>query len=171
VFTLLTGTPTVSVSYDVRSIVQIKLGAGITPLGFIFDLTSPFFGEPPVLQHNLNTGTFFSLGFKYLFDVNAVSINSGKGIYTGCYLERWTNTNSINSNISYRRTKYNIVGGLNAGLYEHIDLDIELGISIGLYTVDAPSGDSEVVINNEVVRSDYNIMGGFNLGLGINYRF
>jgi len=171
VITLLTGTPTVSVSYDIVDKVQMKIGVGITPLGFIFDINAFSTHDLPILQRNLNTGTFFSVGFKYLVNKNGPALNSGKGVYLGSYLEKWYNTNTIYKEISYKRTKFKIVGGLNAGLYEHIDLDIEIGISIGLYRVDTPSGDSEVVINNEVVRSDFNIMGGFNLGLGVNYRF
>jgi len=171
VITLLTGTPSVSVSYDFIDKVQMKIGVGITPLGFIFDINAFSTHDLPILQKNLNTGTFFSVGFKYLVNKNGLALNSGKGVYLGSCIEKWYNTNAIYKEISYKRTKFKIVGGVNVGLYEHIDLDVELGISAGIYRVNSPSGEGAIYINDRRVDSSVDLLAGVMLGMGVNYRF
>ena len=88
----------------------------------------------PRFQKNLNTGYFLSGGIRYSLNRGS-SVNSGTGGYYGIYLERWKNTSALNSSETYKRTKLNIVGGSNVGLFGNFTLDFEYGVTLGLYTV------------------------------------
>lgn len=164
---ILTGTPMISVGYIFLDKIQVKVGAGITPFGFIFDLTDPFPGSLPVLQRNLSMGSCFSAKFRYFPFLNFSKF--GKGGFAGVELIRWDNGSSL-SDINYTRTKCNINGGLSFNIYEHIDIDLELGISIGFYSIETPL-DEIVILETNEIRPGMEFFGGFNTGISINYNF
>ena len=159
--TLCTGTVNFNASYNLSDKFQVKVGVGATPFGFIFDATSLLSDEPPIMQRDLKTGSFLSGGIKYFLNKEHGLINSGAGAYYALYLERWKNLDALDNSFFYKRTKLNIVGGTNVGLFGNFNLDIEYGMSVGFYTtgiVLLPTSESSDLIY------------GLNLGLGLNYK-
>jgi len=170
IMTFTTGTVNVNVGFNLSESIQLKAGLGATPFGVIFDATALLSEEFPMLQRNLNTGYFLSGGVKYFLNKNHGLINSGSGAFYGIYLERWKNTNAINELVSYKRTKFNFVGGSNIGLFGNFDLDIEYGVSIGLYTVETPTTGSVEIPGFDTEYPGSNLIYGINFGLGLNYK-
>jgi len=170
IMTLSTGTVNVNVGFNLSENIQLKAGLGATPFGIIFDATAVLSEEYPMFQRDLNTGYFLSGGVKYFLNKDHGLVNSGSGAFYGVYLERWKNSNSLVEGISYKRTKFNIVGGSNIGLFGNFDLDFEYGVSVGLFTVETSTENMVEIPNSENAYPGSNLIYGINLGLGINYK-
>jgi len=173
IMTLVTGTLNAYVGYDVSESIQLKVGVGATTFGLIFDATSMFSDEVPMFQKNLNTGLFFSGGIKYFLNKDNGLLNSGAGAFYGIYLDRWENTDLRDELVSYKRTKLNVVGGSNIGLFGSFSLDFEYGLSIGYYTVETPNSSPNSYSNYEFpsgenVYAGSELIYGVNLGLVLN---
>jgi len=170
IITLTTGTLNVNVGYNFTENFQLKLGVGATPFGFLLDANSFVVeGEGlPLIQSDLKTGYFLSVGTNFYTGEGLMNITSDG--YYGVYLEKWKNTDSFNSVISYTRTKLNVVRGNSIALFGNFELNYEYGAYIGLFSLKNSITDPVQISAYDYISPERLFLYGLNLGLGINYK-
>jgi hypothetical protein len=152
-----TGTVNIYTDITLTDNLKWQVGAGFTPFGLLFDVTDAIAGgEIPILEKNLNLGSYVNTGFKF-YPIKKYDVSKDLNSFYYLEMNRWGSKSSIPT-IKNVRTKINFGAGINYGLSGRLNLEVQYGIT---YARLKYLQGSEQYENKRIF--------GLNLGFGINY--